>query len=40
MPVFKSKAALAVLLAFTAAGCTREGEITTTGILATRSACP
>jgi hypothetical protein len=40
MPVFKSKAALAALLAFTAAGCAREGEITTTGIMATRSACP
>ena len=40
MPVFRSKAAVAVLLAFTAAGCAREGELTTTGITAVRSACP
>jgi hypothetical protein len=38
--VFKSKAALAVLLPLAIAGCSRDGEITGTGITVTRSACP
>jgi hypothetical protein len=40
-PVFKSKAALAVLLPLTLAACAGgDGEITATGITVTRSACP
>lgn len=38
--MFKSKAAVAALLAIALAGCSREGEITTAGILTTRTACP
>jgi hypothetical protein len=38
--VFKSKAAIAVLLPLVLAGCSRDGEITGTGITVTRSACP
>jgi hypothetical protein len=38
--VFKSKAAVAALLALSLNACAREGEITTTGILTTRTACP
>lgn len=40
-PVFKSKAALAALIPLGLAACsTPDGEITDTGITATRSACP
>lgn len=40
-PVFKSKAALAALIPLSLAACsTPNGEITDTGITATRSACP
>src|SRR4028118_605719 len=40
-PVFKSKAALAALIPLGLAGCsTPNGQITDTGITATRSACP
>jgi hypothetical protein len=40
-PVFKSKAALAALIPLGIAGCsTPNGQITDTGITATRSACP
>jgi hypothetical protein len=38
--VFKSKAAVAALLALSLAACAREGEITSAGILTTRTACP
>jgi hypothetical protein len=38
--VFKSKAAMAALLALSLQACAREGEITTSGILTTRTACP
>jgi hypothetical protein len=38
--VFKSKAAVAVLLPLVLAGCSRDGELTATGITVTRSACP
>jgi hypothetical protein len=38
--VFKSKAAIAVLLPLILAGCSRDGQITGTGITVTRSACP
>ena len=39
-PVFKFKAAIAVLLPLTLLGCAGDGEITATGITVTRSACP
>jgi hypothetical protein len=38
--VFKPKAAAAALLALALAGCSREGEVTSTGIVTTYSACP
>ena len=39
--MFKSKAAVAALLSLTLlASCSREGQITRTGIVVTRSACP
>jgi hypothetical protein len=38
--VFKSKAALAALLPLTLLGCAGDGQITSTGITVTRSACP
>ena len=38
--MFKPKAAVAALIALTLAGCSREGEITSTGIITTYSACP
>ena len=38
--MFKSKAALAALLPLALAGCTKDGEVTATGITVTRSACP
>jgi hypothetical protein len=40
-PVFKSKAALAALITISLAACTsRNGQVTDTGIIATRTACP
>jgi hypothetical protein len=40
-PVFKSKAALAALITLSLAACSsRNGQITETGIIATRTACP
>jgi hypothetical protein len=40
-PVFKSKAAVAALIPLSLAGCsTPTGEVTDTGIVAVRSACP
>jgi hypothetical protein len=40
-PVFKSKAALAALIPLSLVACsTPEGELTETGVTATRSACP
>lgn len=40
-PVFKSKAALAAVIPLSLAGCsTPNGEVTDTGVTATRSACP
>ena len=38
--MFKSKAALAAILPLVLVGCSRDGEITATGITVTRSACP
>jgi hypothetical protein len=38
--VFKSKAAAAALLSLTLLGCSRQGEITSLGIVTTRTACP
>jgi hypothetical protein len=38
--VFKSKAAVAVLLPLVLLGCNRQGEITGLGIITTRTACP
>lgn len=38
--MFKSKAALCVLLTLGLAGCAREGDILPTGIIASYSACP
>lgn len=38
--MFKSKAALAALLPLTLLGCAGDGQITSTGITVTRSACP
>lgn len=38
--MFKTKAAAAVLLGLTLVGCSREGEITSTGIITTYTACP
>jgi hypothetical protein len=40
LPVFKLKAAVAVLLPLTMLGCAKDGEIVGTGITVTRSACP
>ncbi|MEA3052537.1 MAG: hypothetical protein QOG72_1440 [Sphingomonadales bacterium] len=40
-PVFKSKAALAATIILSLAGCaSRNGQLTETGIIATRTACP
>jgi hypothetical protein len=40
-PVFKSKAALAALIILSLAACSsRNGQLTETGIIATRTACP
>ena len=38
--VFKTKAACAALIGLILAGCAREGEITSTGIITTYTACP
>lgn len=38
--MFKSKAAVGALLGLTLIGCAREGEITSTGIITTYTACP
>ena len=38
--MFKSKAALAALLPLTVVGCNTDGQVTSTGITVTRSACP
>ena len=38
--MFKSKAALAAFLPLALVGCSSDGEITETGIMVTRSACP
>jgi hypothetical protein len=38
--VFKSKAAMAALLALSLSACATDGEITNAGILTTRTACP
>lgn len=38
--MFKSKAALAALASMTIAGCSGDGEITDSGVVVTRSACP
>jgi hypothetical protein len=38
--VFKPKAAIAAFLALSLAACTREGELTSAGVLTTRTACP
>jgi hypothetical protein len=38
--VFKPKAAVAALIGLTLIGCSREGEITSTGIISTYTACP
>jgi hypothetical protein len=38
--VFKPKAAVAALIGLTLVGCSQEGEITSTGIIATYTACP
>lgn len=38
--MFKSKAALAVILPLVLVGCSTDGQITATGITVTRSACP
>ena len=40
MSVINPKAALPVLLSLALLGCSREGELTTAGILTTRTACP
>ena len=40
MRLYSSKAAAAALLAFALAGCAREGDIQTGGILSTYTACP
>ena len=40
MPLFKSNAAAAVLLSLGLLGCAREGDIFSTGILTTYTACP
>lgn len=38
--MYKTKAAAAALIGLTLAGCSREGEITSTGIITTYTACP
>jgi hypothetical protein len=38
--VFKPKAAVAALIGLTLIGCSREGEITSTGVITTYTACP
>jgi hypothetical protein len=38
--VFKSRSAIALLSVMVLAGCAREGDLTTGGILAVRTACP
>ena len=38
--MFKSKAAVAVLLPLALAGCSTDGQVTATGVTVTRSACP
>ena len=38
--MFKPKAAVAALIGLTLVGCSREGEITSTGIITTYTACP
>jgi len=40
MFVFKSRLALAALLPLLLIGCSREGDITSLGVITTRSACP
>ena len=38
--MFKTQAAAAALVALTLAGCSREGEVTSTGVITTYTACP